>query len=80
MAVALDDIASMRLFSGLLLDGARPDHTTIMSFRHRQTPEEVSSDQKKSSEYQQVHKGQHPCQGLSSIQGHQVPIWRYQGG
>lgn len=31
---ALYEIASMRLFAGLSLDGAIPDHTTIMNFRH----------------------------------------------
>jgi len=34
MEDALYEIASMRLFSGLSLDGAIPDHTTIMNFRH----------------------------------------------
>ena len=34
MEDALYEIASMRLFAGLSLDGAIPDHTTIMNFRH----------------------------------------------
>ncbi|MEH6652483.1 MAG: IS5 family transposase, partial [Motiliproteus sp.] len=34
MEDALYEIASMRLFVGLSLDGAIPDHTTIMNFRH----------------------------------------------
>ena len=34
MEDALYEIASMRLFAGLSLDGAIPDHTTIMKFRH----------------------------------------------
>lgn len=34
MEDALYEIASMRLFAGLSLDAAIPDHTTIMSFRH----------------------------------------------
>ena len=34
MEDALYEIASMRLFTGLSLDGAIPDHTTIMNFRH----------------------------------------------
>jgi len=33
MEDALYDIASMRLFAGLSLDKATPDHTTIMNFR-----------------------------------------------
>jgi IS5 family transposase len=51
MEDALYEIASMRLFAGLSLDGAIPDHTTIMNFRHllerhglaRKIFEEVSS-------------------------------------
>jgi len=31
---ALYEITSMRLFAGLSLDSAIPDHTTIMNFRH----------------------------------------------
>tara|TARA_R110001583_G_scaffold185625_1_gene345865 strand:- start:15398 stop:16363 length:966 start_codon:yes stop_codon:yes gene_type:complete len=34
MEDALYEIASMRLFAGLSLDRAIPDHTTIMNFRH----------------------------------------------
>ena len=34
MEDALYEIASMRLFAGLSLEGAIPDHTTIMNFRH----------------------------------------------
>ncbi|WP_207064101.1 IS5 family transposase [Motiliproteus sp. SC1-56] len=34
MEDALYEIASMRLFAGLSLDKAIPDHTTIMNFRH----------------------------------------------
>jgi len=34
MEDALYEIASMRLFTGLSLDQAIPDHTTIMNFRH----------------------------------------------
>lgn len=34
MEDALYQIASMRLFAGLSPDGAIPDHTTIMNFRH----------------------------------------------
>jgi len=34
MEDALYEIASMRLFSGLSLDNAIPDHTTIMNFSH----------------------------------------------
>jgi len=34
MEEALYEIASMRLFAGLSLDKAIPDHTTIMNFRH----------------------------------------------
>lgn len=34
MEDALYEIASMRLFADLSLDGAIPDHTTIMNFRH----------------------------------------------
>ena len=34
MEDALYEITSMRLFAGLSLDGAIPDHTTIMNFRH----------------------------------------------
>lgn len=34
MEDALCEIASMRLFAGLSLDKAIPDHTTIMNFRH----------------------------------------------
>ena len=34
MEDALYEIASMRMFAGLSLDGAIPDHTTIMNFRH----------------------------------------------
>lgn len=34
MEDALYEIASMRLFAGLSLDGAIPDHTTVMNFRH----------------------------------------------
>ncbi len=34
MEDALYEIASIRLFAGLSLDKAIPDHTTIMSFRH----------------------------------------------
>jgi len=34
MEDALYEIASMRLFAGLPLAGAIPDHTTIMNFRH----------------------------------------------
>jgi transposase, IS5 family len=34
MEDALYEITSMRLFSGLSLEGAIPDHTTIMNFRH----------------------------------------------
>lgn len=51
MEDALYEIASMRLFAGLSLDKAIPDHTTIMNFRHllerqglsRKIFEEVSS-------------------------------------
>jgi IS5 family transposase len=51
MEDALYEIASMRLFAGLSLDGAIPDHTTIMNFRYllerhgltRKIFEEVSS-------------------------------------
>lgn len=34
MEDALYEINSMRLFAGLSLEGAIPDHTTIMNFRH----------------------------------------------
>jgi IS5 family transposase len=34
MEDALYEITSMRLFAGLSLEGAIPDHTTIMNFRH----------------------------------------------
>ncbi|MBA4500852.1 transposase, partial [Marinobacterium marinum] len=34
MEDALYEIASMRLFAGLSLDKAIPDHTTILKFRH----------------------------------------------
>ena len=34
MEDALYEIASMHLFAGLSLDGAIPDHTAIMNFRH----------------------------------------------
>ncbi len=34
MEDALYEITSMRLFSGLSLEGPIPDHTTIMNFRH----------------------------------------------
>jgi len=34
MEDALYEITSMRLFAGLSLDSAIPDHTTIMNFRH----------------------------------------------
>ena len=34
MEDALYEITSIRLFAGLSLEGAIPDHTTIMSFRH----------------------------------------------
>lgn len=34
MEDALYEIASMRLFANLSLDGAIPDRTTIMNFRH----------------------------------------------
>ncbi len=34
MEDALYEIASIRLFAGLSLDSAIPDHTTIMNFRH----------------------------------------------
>jgi IS5 family transposase len=34
MEDALYEISSMRLFAGLSLDAAIPDHTTIMNFRH----------------------------------------------
>ena len=34
MEDALYEIASMRLFAHLSLDGAIPDRTTIMNFRH----------------------------------------------
>ncbi|GGO75968.1 hypothetical protein GCM10011348_02050 [Marinobacterium nitratireducens] len=34
MEDALYEIASMRLFAGLSLDKAIPDHSTILKFRH----------------------------------------------
>ena len=34
MEDVLYEIVSMRFFAGLSLDGAIPDHTTIMNFRH----------------------------------------------
>lgn len=34
MEDALYEIASMRLFAGLLLGNSIPDHTTIMNFHH----------------------------------------------
>tara|TARA_Y100000782_G_scaffold17250_1_gene17713 strand:- start:600 stop:902 length:303 start_codon:yes stop_codon:yes gene_type:complete len=42
MEVALYEIASMRLFTGLSLNKPIPDHTTIMNFRYFLEPHDLA--------------------------------------